>query len=377
MNNHSESAGATRRVKTTRRYWRRTDTTKPWWPWGLVPVLGLALLFLFGALFMAPRIEAQVRDQVSERLDHSGLTATDVISDGQGVTIEAAASADEELHIEALAKSTQCDTWAGQLTCPTTIRVHRNEPEAAPALLKRRPHPFTVERAGNAVTLTGEVPSLEERDRILNRAGQHFDVVTDALSVSNESAGTNYGHAADQALAVVSHLTSGRASWSGDALAVDGVANAGAVANAREQFGAIGSESLQGEFNVGSLLDRQQCNTDFGAILTNASIRFQTGSAAIDAGNDELLAQLAELARSCPGNLTIEGHTDSQGDADMNKALSLARATAVRDALAALGIAADRVTAMGFGESRPVADNATSAGRAKNRRIAITIDEQN
>jgi len=377
MNNHSESASATTRVKTTRRCWRHTDTPKSWWPWGLVPVLGLGLLFLFGALFIAPRIEAEVRDKVSERLDDSGLIATGVISDGQGVTIEATASVEEELYVEALAKSTQCDTWAGRLTCPTTISVRRNDPEAAPAVLNRRPHQFTVERADNAVTLTGEVPNLEERDRILGRAGQHFDVVTDALSVTNESAGTYYGHAADQALAVVSHLTSGKASWSGEALAVDGVANAAAVADAREQFGAIGSESLQGEFNVRSLFDRQQCNADFAVILTDASIRFQTGSAAIDAGNDELLARLAKLAGSCPGSLTVEGHTDSQGDAEMNKALSLARAAAVRDALAALGIEADRVTAMGFGESRPIADNTTSAGRATNRRIAITIDGQN
>ena len=72
--------------------------------------------------------------------------------------------------------------------------------------------------------------------------------------------------------------------------------------------------------------------------------------------------------------LTIEGHTDSRGDADMNEALSRARAQAVRDALAQLGIDGERMSAVGYGETQPIADNATSEGRARNRRIAIVVD---
>ena len=120
---------------------------------------------------------------------------------------------------------------------------------------------------------------------------------------------------------------------------------------------------------------QQQCNAEFGKILGNASIRFQTSSAVIDAGNEALLNELADLASRCPGNLTVQGHTDSRGDAAGNRALSLARATAVRDALAARGIELDRLVAEGLGESQPIAENDTSTGRAKNRRIAIIIGE--
>jgi outer membrane protein OmpA-like peptidoglycan-associated protein len=232
-----------------------------------------------------------------------------------------------------------------------------------------------VERIDNSIQLSGEVPSIEEHDRILGVAGQHFEAVTNSLSITNESAGSNYGQAADQALAVVSHLTSGTANWSGSALTVDGSANADAVAKAREQFGALGSESMQGAFNVRSLLGSQQCNTDFDELLSNATIRFQTGSATIDAGNDDLLSQLADLAISCPGTLIVEGHTDNRGDAAANQSLSLARANAVRDALASRGIETDRLAAKGLGEAQPIADNDTSTGRAKNRRIAITIGD--
>lgn len=377
MSSESAAASAITRKKSRRRYWRRAETPRSWWPWGLMPIAGLALLFLFGALFTAPRIEAEVREQVASRLDGAGITATEVASDGQGVNVRAEALSQETIYVQALAKSTQCDTWAGQLTCPTSVNVVVDQVDAAPAVLPRRPHPFTVARSENAVTLTGEVPNLAEHDRILGVAGQHFETVTDELTISNEMATDNDTRAADISLALVNNLDSGEASWSGQTLSVKGTANAGAIAATREQFDAFGSGSLLGDFDVRAVHDGQSCNEGFSDILSNASVRFQTGSATIDAGNDELLEQLAELARNCPGNLRIEGHTDSRGDADMNQALSLARAAAVRDALAKLGIDPDRVTATGFGATQPIADNATADGRARNRRIAIIIDETN
>ncbi len=377
MSTEAESRNTTTRVKFERRFWRRTETPQPWWPWGLMPILGLALLFLFGALFMAPRIEAEVREQVASRFDGAGVTTTDVASDGQGVSVQAEALDKDTIYLQALAKSTQCDTWVGQLTCPTSVSIVIDEAEAAPAALAERPHPFMVARTGNAVTLTGEVPDLAEHNRILEVAGEHFDIVTSELTISNEQATETYSRAADVSLAIVNHLNDGQASWSGQALSVNGIANAGAVTAAREQFDALGSGSVLGDFDVRALNDEQSCNEKFGDIFSNATVRFQTGSAAIDAGNNELLERLAELARNCPGNLTIEGHTDGRGDADMNKALSLARAAAVRDALTNLGIDADRLTATGLGATQPIADNTTAEGRARNRRIAITVDETN
>jgi outer membrane protein OmpA-like peptidoglycan-associated protein len=71
--------------------------------------------------------------------------------------------------------------------------------------------------------------------------------------------------------------------------------------------------------------------------------------------------------------LLIEGHTDSQGTQENNQTLSQRRADAVRTLFVARGIAADRVTAKGFGLSRPVADNGTPEGRANNRRVEIVF----
>jgi outer membrane protein OmpA-like peptidoglycan-associated protein len=71
--------------------------------------------------------------------------------------------------------------------------------------------------------------------------------------------------------------------------------------------------------------------------------------------------------------IVVEGHTDSQGGAIYNQDLSQRRAQTVRDYLVSRGMSADRVTAQGFGLSRPIADNTSPEGRANNRRVEIVV----
>jgi outer membrane protein OmpA-like peptidoglycan-associated protein len=73
--------------------------------------------------------------------------------------------------------------------------------------------------------------------------------------------------------------------------------------------------------------------------------------------------------RSCPGIIRIDGHTDPVGRGRFNRRLSEARAAAVRDALIVRGVPAERLRTRGFGARRPIADNLTESGRARNRRI--------
>lgn len=72
--------------------------------------------------------------------------------------------------------------------------------------------------------------------------------------------------------------------------------------------------------------------------------------------------------------MVVEGHTDSQGGMSYNQDLSQRRAQSVRDYLVSRGIAADRVTAQGFGYSRSIADNKSPEGRANNRRVEIVVE---
>lgn len=73
-------------------------------------------------------------------------------------------------------------------------------------------------------------------------------------------------------------------------------------------------------------------------------------------------------------NITVEGHTDSQGQRQYNMDLGQKRAQAVRDQLVSRGVAQDRIKAVGVGPDRPVADNKTAEGRANNRRVEIIVE---
>ncbi len=107
-----------------------------------------------------------------------------------------------------------------------------------------------------------------------------------------------------------------------------------------------------------------------GRIALN--IQFDFGKATIKPESLPIVEQMAALLSGNPSlNVAVEGHTDSVGAAAANQALSESRANAVVAELVKRGIAAGRMTAAGFGPSRPVADNATEEGRAKNRRVEL------
>jgi outer membrane protein OmpA-like peptidoglycan-associated protein len=107
------------------------------------------------------------------------------------------------------------------------------------------------------------------------------------------------------------------------------------------------------------------------------AVSFDLNSAALRPEATPVLARQAEiLSRYFPGvPVNVCGHTDSTGGDDLNDRLSLERAESVRGALAKLGVAADRMRAHGFGSELPVATNATSEGRALNRRTEIILPD--
>jgi OOP family OmpA-OmpF porin len=101
-------------------------------------------------------------------------------------------------------------------------------------------------------------------------------------------------------------------------------------------------------------------------------INFDTGKAELKQDGVATVKEIATLLKSNPAlKLSVEGHTDNVGDAAANKKLSEARAKSVTSAIVANGVDAARLSAAGFGQEKPVADNRTEAGRAKNRRVEL------
>jgi outer membrane protein OmpA-like peptidoglycan-associated protein len=86
------------------------------------------------------------------------------------------------------------------------------------------------------------------------------------------------------------------------------------------------------------------------------------------------LRELAEIAKERPAfRIEIEGHTDAEGTDERNQRLSDRRARAVADFLTREGVEANRLSTVGYGATRPVADNDTEDGRARNRRIEFIV----
>lgn len=124
---------------------------------------------------------------------------------------------------------------------------------------------------------------------------------------------------------------------------------------------------------------RPACTVAAMATVEARPILFVTGSAELDPASLATVNNVAGIIHLCtrdPGmRVVVGGHTDSEGDDTANYSLSVARAKAVRDALIARGIAPEKITAVGYGETEPVADNATEQGRAKNRRTTFAWPE--
>lgn len=101
-------------------------------------------------------------------------------------------------------------------------------------------------------------------------------------------------------------------------------------------------------------------------------ILFDTGKATIQSASAKCLDEVTKLLRkNADWKMRIEGHTDNVGGAEANLKLSQQRADAVRAWLVAHGVEGGRLTAKGLGETKPVAENTTEDGRAKNRRVAL------
>lgn len=118
----------------------------------------------------------------------------------------------------------------------------------------------------------------------------------------------------------------------------------------------------------------QMKQTQLGATLVLRDVVFETGRADLKPGAAERLRPLASYLQANPNvRVRIDGHTDAQGSDAYNQALSDRRAASVRAALGTMGVDGARIEAVGHGESQPVAENRTAAGRQQNRRVEVTL----
>lgn len=111
-------------------------------------------------------------------------------------------------------------------------------------------------------------------------------------------------------------------------------------------------------------------------IVTAGPVEFDTASATLTTASHPVLAKIAAILKANPTmRIRIEGNTDSIGSAAHNLELSKQRAQAVYDALKALGVSADRMSIVGYGETHPQVPNSSEHNRAINRRVSFTLSQ--
>ncbi|WP_420410055.1 OmpA family protein [Hoeflea sp.] len=252
-------------------------------------------------------------------------------------------------------------------------------------LARISPFVWTASLSSKRLLLEGYVPSEEVADELLNAARLKLG----SLPIDNQmkvAAGApgGFADAASAALQGISRLGNAVASISDTKLTLDGDAfNASAARDTRNALGMALPEPFSLSETIGQMplptqsLNGTECQQLIDRVASKNSVLFDTGEARIQYHSQGYLDRIAFLARQCPdARLEVSGHTDADGDADANLALSERRAEAVKAYMEEAGVAADRLVSVGHGETMPVADNDTEAGKAANRRIEFRIVER-
>jgi OOP family OmpA-OmpF porin len=262
----------------------------------------------------------------------------------------------------------------------------RNLPEGyavAENAIAAPPYVFQANKdpVAGTVTLSGYVPDNAVHAAIVVAVGRKFfnEKLVDNLKAS-AGAPQGFANAAVAALGALSRVSTGALVMSDREVKLSG-----------DALYAVAAEQIRGELGpslpagwkaaaevsvkpVASPVDPTVCQQLFFELLGKARIRFASGSATIDADSIGLLDRLIETALRCPtAHIEVAGHTDNAGDEAANKVLSEKRALAVTDYLIRAGLPAERLQAVGYGSTQPIAANDTEDGKAKNRRIDFVV----
>jgi outer membrane protein OmpA-like peptidoglycan-associated protein len=149
---------------------------------------------------------------------------------------------------------------------------------------------------------------------------------------------------------------------------------------------ALSSISLPGGVNIS--VPTGSVNYNLARFLADGSqtapqtfvfdhLNFEEASTQLTADSQGTVNNLSAILKAYPNaQVQLSGHTDNTGAPDANQKLSLDRANAIKQLLVNSGVAADRIATNGYGQDRPIASNDTDEGRAKNRRLELTVTQK-
>lgn len=246
-----------------------------------------------------------------------------------------------------------------------------------------RPYVFNATREEGKLTLSGYVPDAKTKSDILDTAKRYFegDQIDDKLA-EGLGAPKDFALAVRTGLQELSRLGTGATlGLSDSAFSIKGLA---LFDFAREQISAALRSSLpggfKGNFEVGTaplpppITLSPECQALYQQVLSRGTIRFKVASADLSEESRGILDRLTVVTLRCvEAKVEIGGHTDSDGSAQANAELSRRRAETVGAYFLRAGIQPERLEAVGYGHTVPVAPNDTPENKAKNRRIEFLV----
>lgn len=281
---------------------------------------------------------------------------------------------------------------------PSSIAASAVPTQAQPELTSA---PFALTRDGNTVTLTGSLANTRSKSELaaavkaqwLNATLNDKTTVVDGAGTPDMAAIGNVFSAADaiadfglaiDGATVTLMGTAPNLDVAGDVQSAAALSFPGAKLANNIQIPAPGgpvappapepsSAPAPGPAPAPAGGPCAKVQTDVTELL-RTPISFVTGGSQMTGESRRLLVQIADKIKGCPnGAVTVTGYTDNQGSDAVNLKLSDTRAKAVAAALVSNGVLASKMTARGAGAANPIADNSTEDGRAKNRRVEITV----
>lgn len=350
----------------------------------IIAIVGLILIELLNLSIRREPIEQLLLSETAEVLSdaEAGISINQVSFIGRDATLKGSVgSLAEKERIEKLV----LDVW--------DVRVVDNQLEVAVAETPPPPPPieqamaaFRLAHAGASVlNIDGVVPNEDARNKLIQAVRNAFPehTVNDRLTIDTGIESPSWMQALLSIIPTVGLVELPVLEVEGDALNLSGSVAAIAQRDAilEDARGVLaGSLGLNANLTVpdtavaGEDANLKALREQIQQLLAVKRIQFRINTAELVPLSRQVLNDVADVLKEAPDvQVEIQGHTDNTGSNAMNRALSQARADAVQAYLVGRGIPAARLTAVGYGPTRPVATNTTLEGRIQNRRVVFSL----
>lgn len=328
----------------------------------LLGLLLLLLVFLLSIPYFIKRIPQQLEQTIQANWQQQNIHWAVVEATGRNITLKGNAPT-IEAHDQAV-NIAQQTSGVRELTDLMTPRIIS-------------PYTLNFRWDGKQLTIKGFIDNKENYNALLNHAFKQYGKknVMGELTIGGGQP-EQWTSMATSMLTELHKLEKGSVEITNQAIYIAGLTPSSAI---RQQLVTTMQDfehyqyALDTHIVATDAADRI-CQAKFNALLQQNRILFAAGNAVITQESYPLLDKLAETAALCPkANIIAAGHTDNQGNNEHNIKLSKARARATVSQLFQRGVPLSRMTAVGYGQHKPVASNGTEQGRTRNRRIELIV----